>query len=396
MPKTTYVWDELSDNVIEEYEDGVLSVSYTHEPGLYGNLLSQNRNGVNSYYHYDGRGDTVALTDDSGDVTDTKEYDAWGNAIASTGSTATPYMFGGRNGYQTDHLAVYIRARNYQSMAARWASKDPIIPSGLTTTFTYVENSPLLLNDPSGLISHLNRFSSYLAPGTLSRTPFLPPLTKPPIGLPPWVYPDLPLPEPQCDPLCKIELCQDKTTWTKADCPCPCRSTKIGQAPVSDEVYRKEFEIALQQLGVTIGVKVDVKDVCIPGFPGIAVTCPANLTKTGRLYVCLAKGTYNNCDAAALALHEAIHVLQIQNGRNGGEKQAYKQQCEALYEQACCESPCPDARGCYGPPFMNPSRKPNDPIPNKNTLIEGCVRSLLPQSTGATNQEAFRTFCQQN
>ena len=30
MPKTTYVWDELSDNVIEEYEDGVLSVSYEH------------------------------------------------------------------------------------------------------------------------------------------------------------------------------------------------------------------------------------------------------------------------------------------------------------------------------------------------------------------------------
>ena len=98
MPKTTYVWDELSDNVIEEYEDGVLSVSYTHEPGLYGNLLSQNRNGVNSYYHYDGRGDTVALTDDSGNITDTKEYYAWGNVIASTRSTVTPYFFwGGRD-----------------------------------------------------------------------------------------------------------------------------------------------------------------------------------------------------------------------------------------------------------------------------------------------------------
>ena len=71
MPGIEYVWDELSDNVIEEYEDGVLSVSYDHEPGLYGNLLSQNRNGVTSYYHYDGRGDTVALTDDSGNVTDT-------------------------------------------------------------------------------------------------------------------------------------------------------------------------------------------------------------------------------------------------------------------------------------------------------------------------------------
>ncbi len=45
MPKTTYMWDELSDNVAAEYEDGVLPASYTHEPGLYGNLLSQNRNG---------------------------------------------------------------------------------------------------------------------------------------------------------------------------------------------------------------------------------------------------------------------------------------------------------------------------------------------------------------
>ena len=120
MAKTTYVWDELSDNVIEEYEDGVLSVSYDHEPGLYGNLLSENRNGVTSYYNYDGRGDTVALTDDSGNVTDTKEYDAWGNVIASTGSTVTPYQFVGRQGYQTDKTGVYVRARIYQPTAGRW------------------------------------------------------------------------------------------------------------------------------------------------------------------------------------------------------------------------------------------------------------------------------------
>ena len=126
MPKTTYVWDELSDNVIEEYEDGVLSVSYTHEPGLYGNLLSQNRNGITSYYHYDGRGDTVALTDDADNVTDTKEYDAWGNVIASTGGTVTLYQFGGRKGYQTGNTGIYVRARLYQPTEARWSSVDPL------------------------------------------------------------------------------------------------------------------------------------------------------------------------------------------------------------------------------------------------------------------------------
>ena len=150
MPKTTYVWDELSDNVIEEYEDGVLSVSYTHEPGLYGNLLSQHRNGVTSYFHYDGRGDTIALTDDSGDVTDTKEYDALGNVIASVGSTVTPYQFGGRHGYQADNTGLNVRARVYQPAVARWTSMDPLGFSDGLNLYAYVFNRPTARVDPSG------------------------------------------------------------------------------------------------------------------------------------------------------------------------------------------------------------------------------------------------------
>ncbi|MCX7397487.1 MAG: hypothetical protein NT138_07370 [Planctomycetales bacterium] len=151
MPKTTYVWDELSDNLIEEYEDGVLSASYTHEPGLYGNLLSQNRNGVTSYYHYDGRGDTVALTDDSGNVTDTKEYDAWGNVLASAGGTITPFQFGGMNGYQATPSPhnVYVRSRHYSPQSSRWISLDMFLAAG-RSGYGYVGNNSLVLTDPSG------------------------------------------------------------------------------------------------------------------------------------------------------------------------------------------------------------------------------------------------------
>ncbi len=78
MPKTTYAWDELSDNVAAENEAGVMSELYTHEPGPYANLFSQIRNDVTNYYQYVGRGVTGALTDDAGDITDTKEYDALG------------------------------------------------------------------------------------------------------------------------------------------------------------------------------------------------------------------------------------------------------------------------------------------------------------------------------
>ncbi|MCX7397485.1 MAG: DUF3238 domain-containing protein [Planctomycetales bacterium] len=162
MPKTTYVWDELSDNVIEEYEDGVLSASYTHEPGLYGNLLSQNRNGVTSYYHYDGRGDTVALTDDSGDVTDTKEYDAWGNVIASTGSTVTPYLFVGRQGYRTGSEGIYVRARLYQPKTMRWSSPDPVVPWISSKQYTYSSGCAVACIDPSGLKEIRLSFAAFI------------------------------------------------------------------------------------------------------------------------------------------------------------------------------------------------------------------------------------------
>ena len=155
MPKTTYVWDELSDNVIEEYEDGVLSVSYDHEPGLYGNLLSQNRNGVTSYYHYDGRGDTVALTADSGNVTDTKEYDAWGNVLNSTGSTVTPYQFASQRGCQSSVGGIYARGRIYEPLVARMSNT--VFANGRARLFGYLlkNNSPILFaifgrNDSDG------------------------------------------------------------------------------------------------------------------------------------------------------------------------------------------------------------------------------------------------------
>ena len=104
------------------------------------------------YYHYDGRGDTVALTDDAGNVTDTKEFDAWGNIIASTGSTVTPYQFGGSQGYQTGNNGVYVRARVYQSIISRWMSQDPLGPSASRNLYRVVDNCPLILMDPSGLI----------------------------------------------------------------------------------------------------------------------------------------------------------------------------------------------------------------------------------------------------
>ncbi|MCP4712193.1 MAG: hypothetical protein GY869_26520, partial [Planctomycetes bacterium] len=59
--------------VLEEYENGSLTVSY-----VYGDdLISQNR-GSRSFYQYDGQMSTRQLTDGVGDVTDTYVYDGFG------------------------------------------------------------------------------------------------------------------------------------------------------------------------------------------------------------------------------------------------------------------------------------------------------------------------------
>ena len=75
----------------------------------------QNYNGTfaNAYCVYDGHGSVRALTDATGGVTDTYDYDAYGNLIHSTftGSAPTPnnYLFAGEQ-FDPDLNLYYNRA----------------------------------------------------------------------------------------------------------------------------------------------------------------------------------------------------------------------------------------------------------------------------------------------
>lgn len=154
MAVTKYFWNPFDDNIIAEYdENGDTIASYTHEPGLHGELISQHRDGQTSYYHYDGEGNTLALTDSNGDVTDTYEYDAFGNVTASSGTTTNPFGFKGALGYYANPETndYYVRARNYEPVIARWLSADPIGFVDGMNVYTYVVNNPVLNADPSGL-----------------------------------------------------------------------------------------------------------------------------------------------------------------------------------------------------------------------------------------------------
>ncbi|MCA9038478.1 MAG: hypothetical protein KDA91_25305, partial [Planctomycetaceae bacterium] len=87
-------------------------------------LLSQSDGTNTRFYHFDARGDTRQLTDESETVTDSWTYDAWGNILSRTGTTPTPFQFVGKLGYQYDALIElnYLRARWYETAMGRWES----------------------------------------------------------------------------------------------------------------------------------------------------------------------------------------------------------------------------------------------------------------------------------
>jgi RHS repeat-associated protein len=152
---TYYYWDFDTDNVfLEEDENGDTIAEYTHEPGLYGELIAQERDGQVRYYNFDGQGSTRELTDENGDVTDTYTYTAFGEEIAHTGTTENPFRYKGAWGYYTssDTNDIYVREQIYEPTNGRWLSGDKLGFADCHNLYLYVHNDPLVGSDPSGLL----------------------------------------------------------------------------------------------------------------------------------------------------------------------------------------------------------------------------------------------------
>jgi RHS repeat-associated protein len=162
MPEINFFWDPLSDNILQERDEtGAVTAEYTAEPGLYGNIISQNRGGVESQFHYDAQGSNLAVTDDNQNVTDTFAYTAFGEVTERTGTTEIPFQYIGQKGYYTDGLTgqILIRRRPYEPSRARWLCVDPGQAAAFlefahliaTLYYVYSRNLPLSRMDPSGL-----------------------------------------------------------------------------------------------------------------------------------------------------------------------------------------------------------------------------------------------------
>ncbi len=80
--------------------------------------------GGTTFYRYDGFGSVRQLTDVTGAVTDTYDYDAWGNTVSQTGSTPNLYRYRGEQ-YDPDLNLYYLRARYFNPLTGRFLTLDP-------------------------------------------------------------------------------------------------------------------------------------------------------------------------------------------------------------------------------------------------------------------------------
>ena len=114
-------------------------------------LLYEVNGSTVKYYHADQVGSTVALTDGTGAVTDRVDYAPFGEVVARSGSSATPFLYNGDAGVETDASGLlYMRSRYYQPRLMRFINADPIRFEGGMNWYAFAGNNPLGLLDPNG------------------------------------------------------------------------------------------------------------------------------------------------------------------------------------------------------------------------------------------------------
>ncbi|MBW2274563.1 MAG: FG-GAP repeat protein, partial [Deltaproteobacteria bacterium] len=153
-----YVYDPTSrhSRLLEEYDgSGNLVARYVYGTGL---VSREAAGGTLSFYHFDTRGSTVALTDASGTVTDTYAYAPYGGVTRGGGSnnTPNPFKYNGRDGVVDDGNGLYyMRARYYAPELMRFVQKSPasrgdLMRSQSLNRYAYVEGNPISNVDPTG------------------------------------------------------------------------------------------------------------------------------------------------------------------------------------------------------------------------------------------------------
>jgi RHS repeat-associated protein len=157
---TKYLVDDLNPTgylqVMEEVSGVAVQVRYTYGDMLVSQTRTVSTTPAVSFYGYDAHGNITFLTDANGTVTDTYDYDGWGNLVASTGATANTRLYAAEE-LDPDLGLINLRARQYRPATGRFLTIDPtsgIVSNPLTLNrYLYTNGDPINMLDPAGRAS---------------------------------------------------------------------------------------------------------------------------------------------------------------------------------------------------------------------------------------------------
>ncbi|WP_339066203.1 putative Ig domain-containing protein [Teredinibacter turnerae] len=116
-------------------------------------LISQLRANTPSFYIYDGLGSTRALSDSAGAISDTYDYEAFGELLNQTGATENDYLFTGEQ-FDRSVDQYYLRARYYDQGVGRFTQMDTWMGNNYDPVslhkYLYANADPVSFVDPSG------------------------------------------------------------------------------------------------------------------------------------------------------------------------------------------------------------------------------------------------------
>lgn len=130
-------------------------INYLFIPGE-GILLGRDSAGAFRFYHHNLFGNTIALSDLSGAITDRYEYSILTDTFYHAGPSTQPATWMGMYGVQYDGNGLYyVHARYYDGKTGTFISRDPNSINYRNTQdidrYVYGYNNPLKYNDPTGL-----------------------------------------------------------------------------------------------------------------------------------------------------------------------------------------------------------------------------------------------------